>query len=107
MDRQHHPPFHLCRRPRIAVGVELRDSRGAERDANSDRKVPKPWVIDRLQIKNDDEGYLDRRREHLYVFTLENEELRQITFGDCEDPDPAWSPDVRWIEWFDKYLKAK
>ncbi len=65
----------------------------AGKEKSDDKKVPKPWVIDRLQIKNDDDGYLDRRREHLYIFTLENKRLRQITFGDFEDSDPVWSPD--------------
>jgi dipeptidyl aminopeptidase/acylaminoacyl peptidase len=68
-----------------------------EKDTSDENKVPKPWVIDRLQIKNDDDGYLDRRREHLYIFTIENKELRQITFGDYEDSDPVWSPDGRLI----------
>jgi len=73
------------------------DPKPAEKEKSDDKKVPKPWVIDRLQIKNDDEGYLDRRREHLYVLTLKNGEMRQITFGDFEDSDPAWSPDGRSI----------
>ncbi len=73
------------------------DLSSAEKEKSDDKKVPKPWVIDRLQIKNDDEGYLDRRRDHLYVFTLEKKNLRQITFGDFEDSGPAWSPDGRLI----------
>jgi len=73
------------------------DPSPADEEKSDDKKVPKPWVIDRLQIKNDDEGYLDRLRNHLYVFTLENKKLRQITFGDFEDSDPAWSPDGRLI----------
>ncbi|MFQ5690712.1 MAG: S9 family peptidase [Gemmatimonadota bacterium] len=60
-------------------------------------KVPEPWVIDRLQFKRDFEGYLDRRRTHLYVFDLASESLRQITAGDFDDSEPAWSPDGRWI----------
>jgi len=74
------------------------DAQKAEEKATSDqKKVPKPWVIDRLQIKNDDEGYLDRLRNHLWVFNLEDKKLRQITFGDYEDSDPVWSPDGRSI----------
>ncbi len=73
------------------------DPESADEQKQSDNKVPKPWVIDRLQIKNDDEGYLDRLRNHLYVFSLEDKQLRQITFGDYEDSEPAWSPDGRLI----------
>ena len=61
------------------------------------RKVQKPWVIDRLQFKMDEIGYLDRRRTHLYVFDLAAKTLSQITSGDFDDSEPAWSPDSRSI----------
>ena len=56
-------------------------------------KTPKPWVIDRLQFKEDTIGYLDHRRTHLYVFELAGKTLAQVTSGDYDDSDPAWSPD--------------
>jgi dipeptidyl aminopeptidase/acylaminoacyl peptidase len=56
-------------------------------------KTPPPYVIDRLQFKQDIVGYLDHRREHLYVFDLASKRLTQITSGDFDDSDPAWSPD--------------
>jgi dipeptidyl aminopeptidase/acylaminoacyl peptidase len=58
---------------------------------------PRPWVIDRLQFKEDEIGYLDRRRKHLYVFRLADHKVTQITSGDYDDADPAWSPDGRSI----------
>src|SRR3989440_4311228 len=42
-------------------------------------KTQKPWVIDRLQFKVDEVGYLDRRRTHLYTITLAGKALTQIT----------------------------
>src|SRR6266702_4088436 len=45
-------------------------------------KTPPPFVIDRLQFKEDTVGYLDRRRNHLYVF---------------DDNEPAWSPDSHFL----------
>jgi len=33
-------------------------------------KTKKPWVIDRLQFKHDEVGYLDRRRAHVYILDL-------------------------------------
>ncbi len=62
-----------------------------------DEETPDPWVIDRLQFKRDGEGYLDRRRDHLYVYEMDSGQLRQITFGDYEDSDPVWSPDGRFV----------
>ena len=60
-------------------------------------KVPKPWMIDRLQFKIDEIGYLDHRRTHLYIFDLVAKTLKEITSGDFDDSEPAWSPDGRWI----------
>jgi dipeptidyl aminopeptidase/acylaminoacyl peptidase len=57
------------------------------------RKTQKPWVVDRLQFKRDTVGYLDRRRTHLYVFDVAGKSLTQITSGDFDDDEPAWSPD--------------
>jgi dipeptidyl aminopeptidase/acylaminoacyl peptidase len=71
-----------------------------EKDADDKDKKPKttkPWVIDRLQFKLDEVGYLDRRRTHLYVLDLATKALTQITSGDYDDAQPAWSPDGRLI----------
>jgi dipeptidyl aminopeptidase/acylaminoacyl peptidase len=71
------------------------DPAGADKEKKS--KTPKPWVVDRLQFKVDEVGYLDRRRKHLYVFTLAGKSLTQVTSGDYDDDDPAWSPDGKLI----------
>jgi dipeptidyl aminopeptidase/acylaminoacyl peptidase len=67
-----------------------------EKETGEEDKKPKtrkPWVIDRLQFKTDEIGYLDRRRAHLYVLELATKKLIQITSGDYDDAHPAWSPD--------------
>jgi dipeptidyl aminopeptidase/acylaminoacyl peptidase len=64
--------------------------------ARSEAK-PQPWIIDRLHFKEDELGYLDHRRTHVYVFMLNGEKIRQITSGDYDDSAPAWSPDGRSI----------
>ncbi|UCE07589.1 MAG: S9 family peptidase, partial [bacterium] len=58
---------------------------------------PKPWVIDRLQIKRDYVGYLDSRRTHLYLFTLNDSSVAQLTFGDYDDSEPSWNPNGKQI----------
>ena len=80
----------------------IQDPKPEDADANKEKeeekpaakhKVQPPLVIDRLQFKEDRIGYLDRRRDHLYVFEVEKKTVRQITSGDYDDSEPAWSPD--------------
>ncbi len=68
-----------------------------EKTKDTAKPKPRPWVIDRLHFKEDEIGYLDRRRKHLFVFTLADHRLAQITSGDYDDSEPAWSPDGRSI----------
>ena len=53
----------------------------------------RPWVIDRLSFKRDYEGYVLDQREHIYVYEIRTQKMRQLTFGDYDDSEPAWSPD--------------
>jgi len=83
----------------------LRDPKPEELEAAKDKdkddkspaatkpKTPPPFVIDRLQFKRDTVGYLDRRRTHLYVFDVASKKTTQVTSGDFDDTEPAWSPD--------------
>ncbi|TFH66195.1 MAG: S9 family peptidase, partial [Gemmatimonadales bacterium] len=63
----------------------------------SANKTQRPWVVDRLQFKRDNTGYLDRLRTHIYIFDLAAKTTRQLTSGDFDDESPAWSPDGRRI----------
>lgn len=60
---------------------------------------PQPWVITRLHFKEDaEDGYLTGdRAEHLYVYDLKAQGLRQITSGDYSESEAAWSPDGRSV----------
>ena len=62
-----------------------------------DDKKPKPYVIDRLQFKRDYQGYLDRYRTHLYIYTPGDTAAVQITSGDFDDSGAVWSPDGKSI----------
>ncbi|MGD8579610.1 MAG: hypothetical protein PVI46_09785, partial [Lysobacterales bacterium] len=78
----------------------LQDPTEAEIEAHDqgdayEEKTPPPWVIDRVQFKSDYVGYLDRRRTHLYLLDLSSDAMTQLTVGDYDDSEPAWSPDGR------------
>ena len=70
---------------------------GKADEEQKEKTRTRPWVIDRLHFKEDEIGYLDRRRTHLYLFNLTDGKVKQITFGDYDDSEPAWSPDGKSI----------
>jgi dipeptidyl aminopeptidase/acylaminoacyl peptidase len=83
---------------------ELEAAASKGKDGVDDKSTPKkkskaqrPWVIDRLQFKEDTVGYLERRRTHLYVIDVATKTLTQITSGDYDDTEPAWSPDGKQL----------
>jgi dipeptidyl aminopeptidase/acylaminoacyl peptidase len=56
-------------------------------------KPPKPIVIDRYHFKQDIQGYLNRKRNHIYLFDIATEKLEPVTTGNFDETNAAWSPD--------------
>ena len=83
-------------REELEAAKEAKENEG-EAPAKAKKKTPKPYVIDRLQFKLDEIGYLDHRRTHLFVFDLAAKSLTQLTSGDYDDSEPAWSPDGKLL----------
>src|SRR5262249_2470169 len=66
----------------------------AKKDANAGQHpTAPPIVLDRYQFKDDDGGYLDHHRSHLYLFDLVAHRATLLTPGDHDEWLPAWSPD--------------
>lgn len=64
-----------------------------EKEKTGKTKTPKPIVIDRYQFKQDGDGYLQRLRDHLYVFDVATGKSDILTPGDFDEALPSWSPD--------------
>lgn len=52
-----------------------------------------PKVVDRLNFRRDRQGYTDDGYDHLFVVPAEGGTPRQITDGDWDHGNGAWSPD--------------
>jgi dipeptidyl aminopeptidase/acylaminoacyl peptidase len=74
---------------RIAFARRVRDEAYEEEDERKRR----PRRFDRLFFKLDSVGWTGDRRKHLFVVGLDGGDERQLTDGDCEDDEPAWSTD--------------
>ncbi len=84
---------------RLALLIRDPEVRDSTRKTNAPQE---PWVIDRLQFKRDNQGYLTgNRRTHLYVQDVGASgpvgDPRQITTGRWDESSPVWSPDGREI----------
>jgi dipeptidyl aminopeptidase/acylaminoacyl peptidase len=67
---------------------------GPADEENEDGKtLPKVRVIDRLWYRLDGVGFIHDRRNHLFLIDVAGGEPQQLTEGDWDDTDPAWSPD--------------
>ena len=62
-------------------------------DAGKDDAQPRPLVIDRLQFKRDGRGYLDDRRQRIWLVDAGTGAHRQLTHGPWDARSPAFSPD--------------
>ncbi len=81
---------------RIVITAQDPDSAAQEGDSARSR-TPKPMVIDRYHFKQDVQGYLGKRRSHLYLFDVATKKPDTLTSGPYSETNPSWSPDSRLI----------
>ena len=74
---------------RIAFARRTRDEAYEEEDDR--RRAPRRF--DRVFFKLDSVGWIGDRRKHVFVIGLDGDDERQLTDGDCENGEPAWSAD--------------
>ena len=66
------------------------------------KTTPRPIVLNRFQFKEDETGYLDSRRDHLYLFDLASRKAEVLTPGVYNEVWPSWSPDGRSLAFVSK-----
>lgn len=70
------------------------------------KKSTPPIVIDRYYFKEDYTGYVRRKRSHLYLYTVADRKLEQLTKGDFNELLPEWSPDGQYLVFTSKRAPA-
>lgn len=60
------------------------------------KKVADERILTKLRFRFDGRGYLDRFA-HVWTVPADGGEAKQLTFGDADDGQIAWSPDGRMI----------
>jgi dipeptidyl aminopeptidase/acylaminoacyl peptidase len=64
-----------------------------DEETEDGKKLPKARVIDRLWYRLDGVGFIYERRSHLFLVGVNGGTPEQLTDGDWDDGDAAWSPD--------------
>ena len=64
-----------------------------DEEGEDGKPLPKVRVIDRLFYRLDGVGYIYEHRQHLFLIDVAGGEPQQLTDGDWDDKEPAWSPD--------------
>jgi dipeptidyl aminopeptidase/acylaminoacyl peptidase len=78
---------------RIAFTTRVRDEPYREEDEK--KRAPRRFT--RVFHKLDSVGFTGDRRKHVFVVGLDGGEPNQITSGDFEHDNPAWSPDGKQL----------
>jgi dipeptidyl aminopeptidase/acylaminoacyl peptidase len=89
----------------LLLSLRVKDEPEPEKGAKA--APPKPIVIDRFHFKEDVEGYLTDKKDHLYLFDVETKKLSKLIGPAPEKDKPidekyeesqaVWSPDGKMI----------
>jgi dipeptidyl aminopeptidase/acylaminoacyl peptidase len=77
----------------LTMEVGEPDDPEAEASTIRDQRIPSVRALERLWYRLDGKGWIYERRAHLFAVPVAGGEPRQLTDGDWDDINPAWSPD--------------
>jgi dipeptidyl aminopeptidase/acylaminoacyl peptidase len=78
----------------FSARVDIQEIASQEGQSEEKGKSPRVKVITRVRHKADGEGFLEAVHRHLFVVDVDGQSApQQITDGDFDDVEPAWSPD--------------
>jgi dipeptidyl aminopeptidase/acylaminoacyl peptidase len=77
----------------FSARVDIPEIASQEGQSEEKGKPPRVKIITRVHHKADGEGFLEALHKHLFVVDVESGATKQVTDGDWDDADPAWSPD--------------
>ena len=60
-------------------------------------KTRTPFVMDRYHFKEDREGWVENRFNHLYIFDISSKKTDTLTKGNFDETSPAWSPNGKQL----------
>jgi len=82
----------------LLLTLQAKDEPDDDKDKGGKPKPPKPIVLDRYHFKQDVQGYLTDKRDHLYLFDVATKKLTKLTNEDkFEEHEGEWSPDGTMI----------
>jgi dipeptidyl aminopeptidase/acylaminoacyl peptidase len=86
---------------RLAFSARVDIEAIARQEGQSEEKgkPPRVKIITRIRHKADGEGFLEALHKHLFVLDVTDGEQvpNQVTDGDWDDAEPAWSPDGQLV----------
>ena len=63
----------------------------------SKTKTRLPYVMDRYHFKQDKDGWIENRFNHLYVFDMDSKKMDTLTKGNFNETSPQWSPNGKQL----------
>lgn len=79
------------------LALVVHDPKPKKEVKDGEEERPEPIVIDRYRFKQDGVGFLDDRRERLWLYDIASGKAERLTDGDFDEALPVFSPDGKSV----------